>query len=123
MPLLAISALMRVIASAIGTALLTRTIPSSLSAQAQEAANTNSKINASGAQNFGRRLARFLMGRLLFVGACRQAWLPRQDERLAPCYEMPGCSRLDSRPLSAGDARRLSNRLGNGISKLAGPSL
>ena len=38
MPLPAMSALMRVIASAIGTALLTRTMPSSLSARAAEAA-------------------------------------------------------------------------------------
>ena len=37
MPLPAMSALMRVIASAIGTALLTRTMPSSLSALAAEA--------------------------------------------------------------------------------------
>src|SRR6266702_2887897 len=80
MPLLAISALMRVIASAIGTALLRRTTPSSLSAQAQEAANTNSKMNASGPQNLGRRLAIFLMGRLLFVVARPQAWRPRQDD-------------------------------------------
>ena len=70
MPLPAISALMRVIASAIGTALLTLTMPSSLSAEAVDHANASS----SEAQSMARRLierrvmARF-MGSLL-VGAC-----------------------------------------------------
>ena len=43
MPLPAMSALMRVIASAIGTALLTLTIPSSLSARAEDTADARTE--------------------------------------------------------------------------------
>src|SRR6266702_748720 len=64
MPLLAMSALMRVIASAIGTALLTRTMPSSLSALAEEATDISRNISASEVQKFKMR---FFMGRLLFL--------------------------------------------------------
>jgi hypothetical protein len=44
------------------------------------------------------------------------AWLRGQDEGPLQQYEMLDRSQLDSRSLSARDARRLSNRLSNGIS-------
>src|SRR5712692_9394882 len=72
MPLLAISALMRVIASAIGTALLTRTMPSSLSAHAAEAAATRRNTSSSGIPKFAKRLVkRRVMERLLLMCQCR----------------------------------------------------
>ena len=58
MPLAAMSALMRVIASAIGTELLTRTIPSSLSARAAETTERISKASSSEAQKFARRFVK-----------------------------------------------------------------
>src|SRR6266581_6035860 len=72
MPLLAISALMRLIASAIGTALLTRTIPSSLSARAAEATETTRSSISSDMPKLAKRwVKRRVMVRLLFLGACR----------------------------------------------------
>src|SRR5438094_3843502 len=69
MPLPAISALMRVMASDIGTALLTRTMPSSLSAQAREATPVRTRTSSSGAQKFRMREVR---GRVI-GGSCRVA--------------------------------------------------
>src|SRR5882757_11435266 len=72
MPLPAIPALMRVIASAIGTALLTRTMPSSLSAHAAEAAaKSRHSSSSSGMPKFAKRLAkRPVMERLLLMCQC-----------------------------------------------------
>src|SRR5437870_4564799 len=71
MPLLAISALMRVIASAIGTALLTRTMPSSLSALTAEAATTRRNVASSDMPKFVKRLANCpVMGGLLSIRQC-----------------------------------------------------
>src|SRR3954465_2641268 len=58
MPLPAISALMRVIASAIGTALLTLTMPSSLSARAAETAERISRASSSEVQKLARRFVK-----------------------------------------------------------------
>ena len=55
MPLAAISALMRVIASDIGTALFTRTIPSSLSALADEATDIRRNMSSSDVRKFTTR--------------------------------------------------------------------
>jgi hypothetical protein len=49
------SALMRVIASDIGTALFTRTMPSSLSALAEETAETRVNISSNKVQRFAMR--------------------------------------------------------------------
>jgi hypothetical protein len=71
MPLLAISALMRLIASAIGTALLTRTTPSSLSALTAEAAMTRRNTASSNMPKFLKQLAkRPVMGALLSIRQC-----------------------------------------------------
>src|SRR5882724_9705107 len=67
MPLPAISALIRVIASAIGTALLTLTMPSSLSA---EAAETTQNASSSEAQRMARRLIKRRFMASFLVGAC-----------------------------------------------------
>jgi hypothetical protein len=55
MPLPAMSALMRVTASEIGTALFTRTMPSSLSALAEETADTRMNISSNDVQRFTMR--------------------------------------------------------------------
>src|SRR6266581_3472180 len=82
MPLLAISALMRLIASAIGTALLTRTIPSSLSARAAEATETTRNSISSDMPKLAKRwVKRRVMERLLLLGRMPSAWLPVQDDR------------------------------------------
>src|SRR6266702_3241621 len=119
MPLLAISALMRAIASAIGTALLTRTMPSSLSARASEATETTRNSISSDMPKLAKRwVKRRVMERLLLLGRMPSAWLPVQDDRWNELDEMRSRSQLDSHRLSAFDTPRLSNRLGNGISNV-----
>jgi len=59
------------------------------------------------------------MERLLLLGRMPSAWLPAQDDRWSRWDEMRTRFQVDSPGLSALDTRRLSNRLGIGISKPA----
>src|SRR4051794_31002156 len=98
MPLAAISALIRAMASGIGTALLTRTMPSSLSALAGESADVSVNIRSNEVQRLKMRL---VMGRLLSACARAIAWLHNQHGRMAPSVEIPPRSQVDSRALLA----------------------
>src|SRR4029079_3174919 len=81
MPFAAMSALIRLIASVIGTALLTRTMPSSLSAGAAEVGERKSKASSSVTQKLAERLAKWaVIGNLLSIGACLCMPFCGQDE-------------------------------------------
>src|SRR5438477_263791 len=100
MPLVAISALMRMIASCIGTALLTRTMPSSLSARAEEMIPVRKIASNIGMNKFARwSVKRRVIGVSCRLGACQQHAFERQDGRSLQEYEMRKRSEIDSRPL------------------------
>src|SRR3974390_763283 len=100
MPLTAMSALMRMIASHIGTALLTRTMPSSLSARAAEQATATRIAKSSNevVQFAKRSVIRRIMSVLLSFDCLWQA----QEQNRSSCVrnEMQGCFDFDSPMLS-----------------------
>src|SRR6516162_3749692 len=100
MPLAAISALMRMIASAIGMALLTRTMPSPLSARAAEQATaTRMKKSNNEARLFAKRKVMRRVMSVLLSFDCH--WQTQEQNRSSGVRnEMQGCFDIDSPMLS-----------------------
>src|SRR5947209_16905083 len=121
MLLAAMSALIRVMASAIGTALLRRTMPSSLSALAEESADVSVSIRSNGVQSLNKRF--FMVASCPVAHAPSHGFVRRMDAPRRRLKYNLALKSIVGRYWLGVDTPSLSNRLCNGISKRAKSAL